>query len=214
MVLTGACKVSLVSIVSAGAGMNVVMENKGPDVDRTLVIVKPHAVDRGLIGTLLERFERMGLRIAAITVVNGSRELWDRFYPSDTQWLQNVGSKTYDHCKQRGINVEERLGTNDAIAIGRMVKGWLIDNMSSGPSIAAVLTGNEAALKVRIACGKTLPNMAAPGTIRFDFSTDSPGIANDEKRPVYNLIHASDPEEVRGEKGAVDYEIDMLFPEL
>ena len=69
--------------------------------------------------------------------------------------------------------------------------------MSSGSAVAAVLSGNEAAKKVRLACGATLPNVAAPGTLRFDYSTDSPALANEEKRPVYNLIHASDPTEKR-----------------
>ena len=95
-----------------------------------------------------------------------------------------------------------------------MVKEWLVENMSSAESIAVVLSGNEALQKVRAACGKTLPNIAAPGTIRFDYSTDSPTLANDEKRPVFNLIHASDPEEEREGRAAVDYEIELFFPEL
>lgn len=63
-------------------------------MQRTLIIVKPHAVARGLTGEFLARFERMGLRIAAIKVVNGDRDLWEQFYPSDEAWLRNVGGKT------------------------------------------------------------------------------------------------------------------------
>jgi nucleoside-diphosphate kinase len=182
-------------------------------MERTLIIVKPHAVERGLVGSFLARFERMGLRIAAITVVSGNSELWERFYPSDLGWLENVGSKTAEDCKARGLDLKDRLGTDDIRQIGRSVKTWLVEHMSSGPAVAAVLVGNDAGAKVRLACGATLPNKAAPGTIRFDYSTDSPSLANDEKRPVYNLIHASDPTEKRGSVNAVEYEIKLLFPE-
>jgi nucleoside-diphosphate kinase len=183
-------------------------------VDRTLFVVKPHAVERGLVGTFLTRFERMGLRIAAIKVVAEGGSFWERFYPSDDSWYANAGSKTLENCKSLGIDVQERLGTTDPTTIGKMVKQWLVDHLSSGESIAVALDGNEALNKVRIACGKTLPNTAQPGTIRFDFSSDSPTLANEEKRPVFNLVHASDPEEVREGRPAVLYELGMFFPEL
>ena len=183
-------------------------------MDRTLIVVKPHAVQRGLVGTFLERFERMGLKIRALKVVNESAEFWEKFYPSDEDWYRNAGSKTLTNCQEKGIDVQERLGTTDAASIGRMVKQWLVDHMSSGESIAAVLEGNEALTKVRLACGKTLPNVAAPGTIRFEYSSDSPPLANEEKRPVYNLIHASDPDEFRDGEPGVEYEVNLFFPEL
>jgi len=156
----------------------------------------------------------MGLQIAAIKVVKEGPEFWHRFYPSDEGWYSNAGSKTLKNCTERGIDVQERLGTVDPIEIGKMVKQWLVDHMSSGSSIAVVLEGNEALTKVRTACGSTLPNAAAPGTIRFEFSTDSPPLANEEKRPVYNLVHASDPTEERDSEQASVYEIEMFFPEL
>ncbi len=183
-------------------------------MERTLIVVKPHAVARGLVGEFLARFERMGLRIAAIRAVSGDRALWERFYPSDEGWFANVGDKTIGDANARGLDLKARLGTDDPRAIGRMVKTWLVDHMASGPAVAAVLEGSEAPAKVRAACGATMPNRAAPGTIRFDYSSDSPAAANDEHRPVYNLIHASDPEEKRGAQSAAEYEIGVLFPDL
>jgi nucleoside-diphosphate kinase len=183
-------------------------------VERTLIIVKPHAFERGLTGEILARFERMGLRIAAIRLAGGDRDLWERFYPSDETWLANVGAKTMEDAAARGLDVRMRLGTDNPREIGRLVKTWLVDHMASGPSVAAVLAGNEAWAKVRAACGATMPNRAAPGTIRFDYSSDSPAAANDERRPVYNLVHASDPSETRGAQTAADFEIGILFPEL
>ncbi len=183
-------------------------------MERTLVIVKPHAVARGLVGEFVARFERMGLQIEAARVVAEAKQVWERFYPSDEVWLANVGKKTLEDCAARGVDVKGKLGTTDALEIGKRVKQWLVDHMASAPAVAFVLTGNEAASKVRKVCGKTLPNQAEPGTIRFDYSSDSPSLANDEKRPVYNLIHASDPTEMRGEKSSIDYEIGILFPAL
>ena len=83
------------------------------NLDRTLIILKPHAVARGLTGRILARFEEMGLVIDAIKVCRESREFWDGFYPIDEQWMVNVGSKTLDSCRDLGIDVEGELGTTD-----------------------------------------------------------------------------------------------------
>ena len=109
-----------------------------------MIIIKPHAVQRALSGEILARFERIGLRITAIKVVRETPEFWQRFYPSDEAWYENVGSKTLGDYLQSGSDVQERLDTSDAAAIGGMVKQWLVDHMSSAESIAAVLEGNEA----------------------------------------------------------------------
>ncbi len=176
-------------------------------MDRTLIILKPHAVQRGLTGRVLSRFEDMGLRISKIKAFIGTPELWRLFYPSDDLWLRNAGSKTLKSCHEAGIDVFKELGTTDPLSIGRMIKDWLVTHMSSGTCIAAILEGNDAPRKVRKACGSTLPNVAEPGTIRFEFSTDSPALANSEKRPVFNIIHASDPDE----DGSIEKEISLVF---
>jgi len=181
-------------------------------VSKTLIIVKPHAVQRGLVGEFLSRFERMGFQIQALQVVKRPAEFWGKFYPSESSWFENAGKKTLQNCLDRGIDVRSRLGTDNPIDIGMKVKDWLVANMSSSGVIAAVLEGNEAPTKVRLAVGHTLPNNASPGTIRFDYSSDSPALANDELRPVFNLIHASDPTEFRNGVPAVEYEINLLFP--
>jgi nucleoside-diphosphate kinase len=183
-------------------------------MSQTLIIVKPDAVGRGLVGEFLSRFERMGLKIGAIRVVREKEEFWNQFYPSDLDWFENVGRKTLLNCTERKIDVRSRLGTDDPAKIGRKVKGWLVAHMSSGDAVAVVLEGNEAPTKVRIACGATLPNVASPGTIRFDYSCDSPASANDDSRSLYNLIHASDPSEARGGDPALLYEIRLMFPDI
>lgn len=186
----------------------------GGSMDRTLIVVKPHAVERGLVGSFLERFERMGLRILAIRTVRKSAVFWEKFYPSDAKWLSKLASKAVEDCKLNGVDARKRLGTADPEKIGRLIKEWLVEHMSSGTAISAVLEGNEAVQKVRTACGATLPNRAAPGTIRFDYSADSPAPAIAANRPVFNLIHSSDPDEVRGKISAAKYEIRLVFPKL
>lgn len=169
-------------------------------MESTLVILKPDAVERGLVGEILSRFERLGLTIGRLEQRVASTDLLDQHYPSDPVWLGTVGQKTLDDYDKQGLDAAEHLGTSDPVEIGRMVKGWLVDFMSAGPIVVGVLTGNRCVEVVRKAVGATLPVLAAPGTIRGDCSTDSPDAANAERRPIKNLVHASgDPDEAARE---------------
>ncbi len=175
-------------------------------MERTLVIVKPDGVERGLVGRVLARFEATGLRIRQLEMRVPSREIVAAHYPSDDAWLRTVASKTLEDYAGKNIDPRSKLGTSDPLEIGRRVKGWLVDFMSSGPVVVVVLEGNRSIDAVRKLVGATLPVLAAPGTIRGDLSTDSPDLANDEQRPVRNLIHASgDPDEA-------EREIKLWFP--
>ncbi|HYD92818.1 MAG TPA: nucleoside-diphosphate kinase, partial [Flavobacterium sp.] len=89
----------------------------------------------------------------------------------------------------------EKLGTSDKLEIGKMVRGWLIDFMTSAPLVRMVVQGVHAVDTVRKIVGPTMPYQAELGTIRGDFSVDSPALANAEKRSVMNLIHASETQE-------------------
>jgi nucleoside-diphosphate kinase len=176
--------------------------------ERTLVIVKPDAYVRGLTGIIIARLEQHGLVLEAIRVSQGETKLVENHYPRSEDWLATVGSKTLSDYEKQGISAIERLETENALEIGLMVRAWLTDFMLSAPIVPMVISGNRAIATVRKIVGSTLPVDAAPGTIRGDFSSDSPDIANQEKRPVQNLVHASgDPEEAARE-------IDLWFPEL
>lgn len=182
--------------------------------NKSLVVIKPHAVERGLVGTFLTRFENMGFRIDQIKKIESDHDLWNMFYPSDKSWLASVGRKTIESYHAMHWDYKEKIGFSDPVKIGKIIKSWLVDHMSSGASLAVILEGNQALEKVRAVCGSTLPNKAQPGTIRFDFSNDSPILANQQQRPVFNLIHASDPNEKRDGLDAFTYEAGILFPEL
>jgi nucleoside-diphosphate kinase len=171
-------------------------------IERTLVIVKPDGVKRGLIGEVISRLERVGLKIVAMKMVWASREQIEGFYPSNPDWFKSVGNKTLGSYREMGIDPKAELGTDDPVEIGRLVKKWLVDYMTESPIVLMVVEGNHAVEVVRKLVGSTLPYKAEPGTIRGDYSVDSPDLANREKRAIRNIVHASDsPEEARREIG-------------
>jgi nucleoside-diphosphate kinase len=175
--------------------------------ERTLVIVKPDAYERGLTGVILARLEQRGLRVEAMRVSRNEKQIVDNHYPRSEEWLGIVGGKTLADYGSQGLSPKDTLGTEDAVEIGRMVRAWLTEFLLSAPVVPMMLSGNRAIETVRKIVGNTLPVLAAPGTIRGDYSSDSPDLANAERRPVQNLIHASgDPEEAARE-------IALWFPE-
>ena len=168
--------------------------------ERTLVMIKPDAVKRGLVGEIITTFERAGLQITKLKMLRPSRELAEKHYPDDDEWYAAAGGKTLKGYKEYGLNVQEALGTEDPIAIGHMIKNWLVEFLTSGEVVTMIIEGNLAVSNVRRLCGHTLPIFAEPGSIRGRYSVDSPDMGNAEKRPVYNLIHASGtPEEAEAE---------------
>jgi nucleoside-diphosphate kinase len=175
-------------------------------MERTLVLIKPEGVKRKMVGRILQRFEDATLTIDEMKLMVASKELVEKHYPNDKAWTTLVGEKTLGTYKQYGVNAKKELGTEDAYEIGKKVKGWLVDYISSGPIVAMVISGNHAVDNVRKLVGSTIPLNAAPGTIRGDFSVDSPDLANGEKRPVQNLIHAS------GTVDEAEKEITLWFP--
>ncbi|MDR7388671.1 MAG: nucleoside-diphosphate kinase [Armatimonadota bacterium] len=180
---------------------------RDPRRERTLVLVKPDGVQRGLVGEILARFERAGLKLVALKMVRAPRELLERHYPADETFLRTIGGKTKEAFEAYGLDVRERMGTEDPVEVGRRVREWLVDFMASGPVVAAVVEGVHAVSAVRKLVGQTLPVFADPGTIRGDWSTDSPTLANLEQRPVRNLVHAS------GTLEEAEYEVRLWFRE-
>ncbi|MFQ5945931.1 MAG: nucleoside-diphosphate kinase [Anaerolineae bacterium] len=166
--------------------------------ERTLVLLKPDAVQRGLVGTILARFEEAGLKIVALKLLLVDPEFVSAHYPNTPEWIRGMGKKTLASYEEHGKDPIEEVGTDDPQAIGEMVKGWNVEYLTSGPVAACVVEGLHAIQVVRKMCGHTLPYLAEPGTIRGDFSVASPIAANLLKRAVRNLIHASSTPEEAG----------------
>lgn len=171
-----------------------------PRKERTFLMIKPDGVTRGLTGDIIERVEQRGLKIVALSMFKPSYEQMDNHYPKDDKWITRVGQKTLDTYAKYNIDAMKEVGTTDAHEIGIMVRGWLIDFMTSAPLVKMVVQGIHAIDMVRKLAGPTMPSMAEMGTIRGDFSVDSPIAANRGKRAVKNIVHASEtPEEAEHE---------------
>lgn len=165
-----------------------------PKQEKTIFIIKPDGVKRGLVGEILSRFEKRGLKIISLNMVSASKEEMNEHYPKDEAWIKRLGEKSLSNYQQYGVDPKEKLGTDDPFEIGKMIRKWVIDYMTSGPVVKGVVSGIHAIDMVRKICGNSLPNMADMGTIRGDFSVDSAVSANLNKRSIRNIVHASENE--------------------
>jgi nucleoside-diphosphate kinase len=163
--------------------------------ERTYVMIKPDGVKKGLIGEIIRRFEQRDLKIVALEMFQPTHDQIDNHYPKDEAWIRRVGQKTLGTYEKYGMDPKAQLGTADDLEIGTMVRKWLIEFMISAPLVRMVVEGVHAVDMVRKICGATMPYLADMGTIRGDYSADSPAIANMEKRPVMNIVHASETKE-------------------
>lgn len=143
------------------------------NLEQTLVLFKPDALQRGLVGDILNRFERVGLRIVGTKMLAPAREHYHTHYEDIGKLKTRAGEQIFDIT---------------------------LDMMNSGPVIAMVFEGVEAVSLVRKLVGGTEPKSAQPGTIRGDYSHMSYGYADSKAKGIPNLIHASgDPEEAEKE---------------
>lgn len=177
-------------------------------MEQTLIVLKPDAVARGLMGEIITRFEKTGLKVVAAKMLQPDTTLADKHYPeSRTEFIQGMGQKTVENYNDLGMDVKEHFGAEDPATIGKVIRTWLVDMITGGPVFAVVLEGPHAVELVRKIVGHTLPLKSAPGTIRADYSFDSSYLANVGKRPIKNLIHAS------GTLDEARYEIPLWFSE-
>lgn len=175
-------------------------------LEQTVVLVKPDGVKRGLIGEIISRFEKRGLKVVGMKMVWVDEGMVMKHYPtSRKEWVQGIGEKTLKAYKEYGTDPKEHLGTLNPYEIGLQVCKWLVDYLTSGPVVAMVIEGPHSIAAVRKIAGYTYPDTAIPGTIRGDYSIDSPDLANMTKRSGMNLIHAS------GNIEEAQFEIQLWF---
>jgi nucleoside-diphosphate kinase len=161
--------------------------------ERTFCMIKPDGVKRGLIGDIIQRFEKAGLKVVAMNMLSASEEQVRAHYPmSDEAWIMRLGEKSLGSFENLDTDPLEALGSTDKAEIGQAVAQSLVEFMTSGPVVAMVIEGMQAVEMVRKLVGHTLPFKADVGTIRGDYSVDSPVVANVEMRAIHNLIHASE----------------------
>lgn len=171
-----------------------------PKEERTYLMIKPDGVRKGLIGEIIRRVEQRDLKVVALEMFQPTHDQIDNHYPKDEAWIRRLGGKTLNTYNKYGFDPLAEIGTTDELEIGNKVRGWLVDYMTSAPLVKMVIQGIHAVDVVRKIVGPTIPATADMGTIRGDFSIDSPVLANKEKRAVMNLVHASEtPEEAEHE---------------
>ena len=173
---------------------------KHPKEEKTYVMIKPDGVRKGLTGEIIKRFEQRDLKIVALEMFQPSHDQIDNHYPKNEEWITRLGNKTAATYEKYGYDLVSEFGTTDPSKIGPEIRKWLIDYMKSAPLVKMVVQGVHAVDVVRKLAGDTLPYKADVGTIRGDFSIDSPALANKEKRAVMNIVHCSEtPEEAEHE---------------
>lgn len=171
-----------------------------PTQERTVVLVKPDGVKRGLIGEIIGRIEKRGLKVIALKMLLASKEQIDSHYPKDEVWVKRLGEKSLATYAKYGWDPIKEMGTDDPMKIGVAVREWIINFMTSGPVVKMVVEGIHSVDMVRKLVGNSIPALAEMGTIRGDFSVDSAALANKNQRAVHNLIHASEtPQEAAHE---------------
>lgn len=176
--------------------------------ERTLVIVKPDGVKRGLVGEIIGRIEQRGLKIVAMQMFQATKAQLLKHYSDAPENLKAMGDKTLATYAKYGLDAKKEMGTDDAEKIGKMVHGWIVEFMTTGPVVKMVVEGLHAVEMVRKIVGATLPSMADMGTIRGDYSVDSAVLANAQRRGIRNIIHAS------GNTAEAEAEIKLWFTPL
>ena len=166
---------------------------------KALIIIKPDGVQRGLIGRIVSRFESVGLKIIGLKFEVADSKKVVAHYPETESWFKKVGERTLTNYKKKGLDTKKVFKTDDAVSIGKIVKSWLIEYFKESPVFIMVVAAYDCIEIVRKLSGNTIPVLAAPGTIRGDFSHDTIDLANEQNRPLRNIIHASDTVE-DGEK--------------
>lgn len=173
---------------------------KHPKEEKSFLMIKPDGVKRGLVGEIIKRVEQRGLKVIALRMFHATAEQIDTHYPKDEKWIRRLGEKSLQTYEKYGMDPLKELSTSDTLEIGKTVRQWLIDFLTSGPMVKMVVQGIHAIDMVRKLAGNTMPALAEMGTIRGDFSVDSAASANRDKRSVHNIVHISEtPEEAEHE---------------
>jgi len=153
-------------------------------VERTLVLIKPDAVLRGIVGEIIQRFERVGMKIVALKMIQAQRETLEKHYFKDEKWLTEKGE-----LYKKKLNLDKK---TDPIPVGKNIVDGLVIDMQTSPIIAIVLEGHNAVHTIKRLTGPTNIDEAFPGTIRGDYSHDTFELANKSNRPNLTIIHATD----------------------
>ncbi len=159
--------------------------------ERSLVLIKPDGIQRNLIGEIIKRYERTGLKLVGLKLIQPSPELIEKHYLINPGWKKDVGKKSIQAYQDKNLKPPSL----DPEKVGEQVLERLKKYLTSGPVVAMVWQGMGAVNVIRKITGKTEPLTSDVGTIRGDFTIDSYQVADLSERAVRNLIHASSSRE-------------------
>lgn len=157
--------------------------------EQTLVILKPDTIQRSLMGEIINRIERTGLKLVAAKMVRPSEKLLTEHYGKDDEWYLAKGTKRLKMIQDAGIAIESG---RPALEYGKDIIRGTIRYMQVSPVLAMVWEGNQAVAVVKKLVGTTDPTASDVGTVRGDYQLDSYSLSDVEQRSIRNLIHCTD----------------------
>lgn len=177
------------------------IQDKDFKKEKTLVVIKPDGIQRTLIGEIIKRYERCGLKLVGLKMITPTPDFVEKHYTLDPQWRINNGNKTIEAYKQNGKTPP----SNDPMVLSGITLNMLKKYLSCSPVVAMVWQGMNAVKIVRKITGTTEPLTADVGTIRGDLTIDSYQIADIDSRAARNLVHSS------GSVQEAEMEINLWF---
>lgn len=166
-----------------------------PKKERTLVILKPDAVQRSLMGEIMNRIERTGLKFVAVKFVVPTADQCWQHYNKDEEWFLKKGQRVIEDRQTHHLPIEK-----SALEYGKDIIRTIVDYITSGPVLGFIVEGLGSVAITKKLVGGTEPSTSDVGTIRGDFTIDTYNVSALDNRAVRNLVHCSDsPEEAERE---------------
>lgn len=165
----------------------IILPMQHPKHERTLIIIKPDGIQRNLIGEIIQRYERVGLKIVSAKMMVATEDMIEKHYTLDPEWCRITGEKTIKGYVDKGLTPP----INDPFEVTNLLLKKLKSYMASGPILVMVWEGAHAVSIVRKITGGTEPLKSEVGTIRGDYVHDSYQLSDNDNRPIRNLVHAS-----------------------
>ncbi len=175
-------------------------------IERSLIILKPDAVQRSLIGEIIARFERKGLKVTGLKLAVATEEQVFAHYNKDDAWFLKKGQGVVKDRESAGLPIEK-----EAIEYGRDIIGGIAKYITAGPVVMMVVEGHKATAVVTKLVGETEPAEAEVGTIRGDYTIDSYSLSAIDDRAVRNLVHCSEDKEEGERETAIWFNEDELM---
>lgn len=160
--------------------------------EKTLLIIKHEALDRRLVGKIIEKLEDAGLILERMELLKPTLAQAETHYNKgrDASWLEGVGKKTLDIHQSTSL-MQKYFGSEVPLEIGKIIYQWSVKQLVGKKVVVIVVQGTAAVAKVKSIVGSTIPSESDLSTIRGQYSSDSVERSNALGRAIYNVVHRS-----------------------